>query len=108
MQQLLQEGKLSRSTELLTDVFYGPVAGRHAPYHYQQETLFVSGEAAKHSRLVGARRLERLPAGAAEMSAFIRARSFLRTLLSNSTEYSADRCACWSTPQTNCCNTDKY
>ncbi len=47
MQQLLHEGKLSRATELLTDVSYGPVAGRRAPYHYAKETFFVSGEAAK-------------------------------------------------------------
>ncbi len=47
MQQLLREHKLSLDTELLVDVSYGPVAGRHAPYHYEKETLFVSGEAAK-------------------------------------------------------------
>ncbi len=47
MQELLAEGKLPRDTELLVDVAYGAQPGRHAPYRYQKEGLFVSGEAAK-------------------------------------------------------------
>ncbi|MGH9582638.1 MAG: PIG-L family deacetylase [Bryobacteraceae bacterium] len=47
MQELLHEGHLSRKTQLIVDVSYGPVPGRHAPYHYQKAHLFVSGEAAK-------------------------------------------------------------
>jgi LmbE family N-acetylglucosaminyl deacetylase len=46
MQELLHEGHLSRNTKLLVDVSYGPVPGRHAPYHYQKAPLYVSGEAA--------------------------------------------------------------
>jgi LmbE family N-acetylglucosaminyl deacetylase len=47
MQELLREGLLSRDTELLVDQVYGPQPGKHAPFHYEKQTLFVSGEAAK-------------------------------------------------------------
>lgn len=47
MQELLHQGRLSRNTQLIVDVSYGPVPGRHAPYHYQKVHLYVSGEAAK-------------------------------------------------------------
>lgn len=47
MQELLHAGMISRDTKLLVDVVYGPVPGRHAPYKYEKETLYVSGEAAK-------------------------------------------------------------
>ncbi len=47
MQELLQEGSLSRDTKLVVDVVYKAVPGRHAPYHYEKQKLFVSGEAAK-------------------------------------------------------------
>ncbi len=47
MQELLREGKLNRDTELLVDVSYGAKAGRHAPYHFEKDTFFASGEAAK-------------------------------------------------------------
>lgn len=47
MQELLRQGVIPRDTELIADVSYGPIPGRHAPYHYQKQTLFVSGEAAK-------------------------------------------------------------
>ncbi len=47
MQELLRQGLLSRNTELLVDQVYGPQPGKHAPFHYEKQTLFVSGEAAK-------------------------------------------------------------
>lgn len=47
MQELLHEGRLSRNTQLIVDVSYGPIPGRHAPYRYQKVHLYVSGEAAK-------------------------------------------------------------
>lgn len=47
MQQLLQSGTISRDTKLVVDVAYGAKPGRHAPYRYSPEPLFVSGEAAK-------------------------------------------------------------
>ncbi len=47
MQELLRGGKLSRDTQLLVDVSYGAKAGRHAPYHFEKDTFFASGEAAK-------------------------------------------------------------
>ena len=47
MQDLLREGAISRDTQLIVDVAYGAKPGRHAPYHYVKEHLYVSGEAAK-------------------------------------------------------------
>src|SRR5579884_2755957 len=47
MQELLREGKLSRDTQLVVDVVYGAMPGRHAPYRYEKYVLHVSGEAAK-------------------------------------------------------------
>ncbi len=47
MQELLHEGLLSRDTKLVVDVVYGAMPGRHAPYRYEKQKLFVSGEAAK-------------------------------------------------------------
>lgn len=47
MQELLHQGRLSRNTQLIVDVSYGPVPGRSAPYHYQRVHLYVSGGAAK-------------------------------------------------------------
>jgi LmbE family N-acetylglucosaminyl deacetylase len=47
MQELLRDGKLSRDTELLVDVSYGAKAGRHAPYRFEKDTFYASGEAAK-------------------------------------------------------------
>lgn len=47
MQELLREGQISRDTKLVVDVSYGAKPGRHAPYGYEPEKLFVSGEAAK-------------------------------------------------------------
>ena len=47
MQDLLREGLLSRDTRLLVDQVYGAQPGKHAPYHYKQQTFFVSGEVAK-------------------------------------------------------------
>ena len=47
MQQLVGEGKLSPQTKLLVDVSYGARPGTHAPYKYEKDRLFVSGECAK-------------------------------------------------------------
>ena len=47
MQQLLRERKIPRATELLVDVSYGARPGKHAPYRYEKEVFFASGEAAK-------------------------------------------------------------
>jgi LmbE family N-acetylglucosaminyl deacetylase len=47
MQDLLHEGRLSRDTELLVDVSYGAKAGRHAPYRFEKDVFYASGEAAK-------------------------------------------------------------
>jgi hypothetical protein len=47
MQELLHAGAISRDTKLVVDVSYGAIPGRHAPYRYEKQTFFVSGEAAK-------------------------------------------------------------
>jgi LmbE family N-acetylglucosaminyl deacetylase len=47
MQELLREGALPASTQLLVDVSYGAGPQKHAPYQYRKHTLFVSGEAAR-------------------------------------------------------------
>jgi LmbE family N-acetylglucosaminyl deacetylase len=47
MQQLVREGKLSPQTKLVVDVAYGARPGAHAPYKFEKERLFVSGECAK-------------------------------------------------------------
>lgn len=47
MQQLLQEGAISRDTQLIVDAVYGPAPATHAPYRYEKQTFYVSGEAAR-------------------------------------------------------------
>ena len=47
MQELLHQGVISQDTKLVVDVSYGPIPGRHAPYHYEKQTFYVSGQAAK-------------------------------------------------------------
>jgi LmbE family N-acetylglucosaminyl deacetylase len=47
MQEMLREGTISHDTKLLVDVVYGALPGRHAPYRYEKDTFYVSGEAAK-------------------------------------------------------------
>ncbi len=47
MQQLLREGAISRDTKLIVDQVYGPAPAKPAPYHYEKQTLYVSGEAAR-------------------------------------------------------------
>jgi hypothetical protein len=47
MQELLGAGAIPRDTKLVVDVSYGPMPGRHAPYKYEKQMLYVSGEAAK-------------------------------------------------------------
>jgi LmbE family N-acetylglucosaminyl deacetylase len=43
MQQLLQEGKLSRDTQLVVDAVYGPGPQKHAPFRYEKFQFYVSG-----------------------------------------------------------------
>lgn len=45
MQQLLAEGGIKPDTVLLTDQSYGPGPQAHAPYRYQKNVFYVSGEA---------------------------------------------------------------
>ncbi|MGI8961677.1 MAG: PIG-L deacetylase family protein [Bryobacteraceae bacterium] len=47
MQELLRDGKLSRDTQLVVDVAYGASRRKHAPYNYENYTLYVSGEVAR-------------------------------------------------------------
>ncbi len=47
MQELLRQGVITRDTKLIVDVAYRAKPGRHAPYQYRKEHLYVSGEAAK-------------------------------------------------------------
>jgi LmbE family N-acetylglucosaminyl deacetylase len=47
MQELLKSGVLSRETKLLVDAVYGPAPEKRAPYHYERERLYVSGEVAR-------------------------------------------------------------
>jgi len=47
MQNLLRQELLSPNTELLVDRVYGERPGVRAPYRYQKDTFFVSGEVAK-------------------------------------------------------------
>lgn len=47
MQHLLRENKLSPATKLSVDTVYGASAGKHAPYRYQKQHLFVTGECAR-------------------------------------------------------------
>lgn len=46
MQELLQQGVLPASTELLVDAVYGPGPQKHAPYKYEKFQFYVSGEVA--------------------------------------------------------------
>ena len=46
MQELLHEGTLRASTELLVDAVYGPGPQKHAPYKYEKFQFYVSGEVA--------------------------------------------------------------
>ncbi len=47
MQQLLRAGAISRDTKLVVDAVYGPAPAKRAPYRYEKQTLYVSGEAAR-------------------------------------------------------------
>ncbi len=47
MQELLREGAISRDTQLIVDAVYGPAPATHAPYRYEKQTFYVSGEAAR-------------------------------------------------------------
>jgi LmbE family N-acetylglucosaminyl deacetylase len=47
MQELLRAGAISRDTKLLVDAVYGPAPAKRAPYHYEKQMLYVSGEAAR-------------------------------------------------------------
>lgn len=47
MQELLREGAISPETKLIVDAVYGPIPSKRAPYHYEKQTLYVSGEAAR-------------------------------------------------------------
>ncbi len=47
MQDMLRQGSLSRDTELIVDQVYGQRPGKHAPYRFEKDTFFVSGEVAK-------------------------------------------------------------
>jgi LmbE family N-acetylglucosaminyl deacetylase len=46
MQELLHQGALPASTELLVDASYGPGPQKHAPYKYEKFQFYVSGEVA--------------------------------------------------------------
>ncbi len=46
MQQLLHQGMLPASTELLVDASYGPGPQKHAPYKYEKFQFYVSGQVA--------------------------------------------------------------
>jgi LmbE family N-acetylglucosaminyl deacetylase len=50
MQELLNEGGLPASTELLVDASYGPGPQKHAPYKYEKFQFYVSGEVATLSQ----------------------------------------------------------
>jgi LmbE family N-acetylglucosaminyl deacetylase len=50
MQELLHQGALPATTELLVDASYGPGPQKHAPYKYQKFQFYVSGEVAKLSQ----------------------------------------------------------
>ncbi len=45
LQELAREAALPQGLKLLVDQVYGPGPQAHAPYHYQNHTLAVSGEA---------------------------------------------------------------
>ncbi len=47
MQELLRQGAIPRETKLIVDAVYGPAPMKPAPYHYEKQTLYVSGEAAR-------------------------------------------------------------
>lgn len=47
MQQLLHEGALSADTKLVVDVSYGAMQHVQAPYKFEKQTFYVSGEAAR-------------------------------------------------------------
>jgi LmbE family N-acetylglucosaminyl deacetylase len=46
MQELLHQGALPASTELLVDASYGPGPQKHAPYKYEKFQFYTSGEVA--------------------------------------------------------------
>jgi LmbE family N-acetylglucosaminyl deacetylase len=46
MQELLKQGALPASTELVVDASYGPGPQKHAPYKYEKFQFYVSGEVA--------------------------------------------------------------
>jgi LmbE family N-acetylglucosaminyl deacetylase len=45
LQELVREGSVSPDLVLRVDQVYGPGPQAHAPYHYQKDLLYVSGEA---------------------------------------------------------------
>ncbi len=47
MQELLREHAISPDMKLIVDVAYGAVPVKHAPYRYEKQTFYVSGEAAR-------------------------------------------------------------
>lgn len=47
MQELLRTGELSRDTQLIVDAVYGPAPAKHAPYHFEKQKFYFSGEAAR-------------------------------------------------------------
>ncbi len=47
MQELLRQGAIQPSTQLAVDLSYGAGPQKHAPYQYEKQTMFVSGEAAR-------------------------------------------------------------
>jgi LmbE family N-acetylglucosaminyl deacetylase len=47
MQELLRQGALPASTELLVDASYGPGPQKHAPYKYEKFQFYVSGQVAR-------------------------------------------------------------
>lgn len=46
MQELLRDGAIPASTELLVDAVYGPGPQKHAPYRYEKSQFYVSGDVA--------------------------------------------------------------
>jgi len=47
MQELLHDGKIPATTQLLVDVSYGPGPQKRAPFRYEKNTFFVPGEVAR-------------------------------------------------------------
>jgi LmbE family N-acetylglucosaminyl deacetylase len=47
MQELLHEGAIAADTKLVVDVSYGAMQHMQAPYRFEKQTFYVSGEAAR-------------------------------------------------------------